>query len=55
MPTPIKITPPVVSIEPRPSQVQFSREIRANFLDVKTKLLRKLKSKAIFFNQRASR
>ena len=43
------VRPIVLSIDPRPSQIQFARVIRSNFPVVKIKHIRELKNKTDFF------
>ena len=45
------VRPIVVSIDPRPSQIQFARAIRSNFPVVKIKNIRELKNNTDFFIQ----
>ena len=45
------VRPIVVSIDPRPSQIQFARAIRSNFPVVKIKHIRELKNDTDFFIQ----
>ena len=45
------VRPIVVSIDPRPSQIQFARAIRSNFPVVKIKHIRELKNNTDFFIQ----
>ena len=45
------VRPIVVSIDPRPSQIQFARAIRSNFSVVKIKHIRELKNNTNFFIQ----
>ena len=45
------VRPIVLSLDPRPSQIQFARAIRSNFQMVKIKHIRELKNNADFFIQ----
>ena len=52
LPTPINnVRPMIVSIDPRPSHIQFARAIKSNFPAAKIKQMRELKNNTDFFIQ----